>query len=164
MKGIANSLLLWARARITPCPQQNRSWRRRFEVRGTESVFVLSSWYRGLSITSMRLSKKKLPEREACEDDGGPMRRMPGKWNVPIRPAQSSKAAAINFIGNSGSLRFHRHADCPALWILVSFVEKSCRDWQHCHGNSQCYCSGLQPEMHRDSSSPICAGSSTAAL
>jgi len=51
------SLLLCARAKIAPCPEPDRSWPRRFEVRRTKSVFVLSSWYRGPSTTSIRHSK-----------------------------------------------------------------------------------------------------------
>lgn len=44
------------------------------------------------------------------------------------------------------------------------FRQKLMSGLANCYGQSRCYRVALQPEMHRDSPSPICAGSSTAAL
>lgn len=162
---IAHSLLLWARARIAPCPEQDRSWRRRFEVRRTKSVFVLSSWHRGppnYQHTALKKSflKGRLARTVTARDD-----KRRAALNASIHPSSPvSQSIRNKFDGRSKVSALPSPCGLSRSVNSYLFRRKLMSGLANCYGQSKCYRSALQPEMHRDSPSPICAGSSTAAL
>lgn len=90
----SHSLLLWARARIAPCSELDRSWPRRFEAEEPKVFFVLSSRHRGPSNTSVRLSRiqsflRRRLARAAMARDA----KCQVAWNVSGQPIYTARPA-----------------------------------------------------------------------